>query len=461
MKNFMDDDFLLSTETAKTLFEKVKGLPIFDFHCHLSPKEIYENKAPTDIAELWLGGDHYKWRLMRNFGIDEAYITGGKSGYEKFCAYCKALSFAIGNPLYHWSHLELRRYFGIDEIISEKTADSIWNRANQAIRKGGFAPRELIAKSNVTALCTTDDPADSLEYHVLLAGDKSVPFKVLPAFRPDKALNIDKPGFDEWLAQLEMAVGYPVESFASLKKALSDRMDFFASLGCVASDHALEYIPFKELPDAEIERVFARRSAAKEDADAYRTALMRFLAAEYHKRGIVMELHIGAMRNNSTPMFQKLGPDTGFDSVTDHTVANNLSALLDSVGDNLPKVMLFTLNPKDNLVLATMTGNFASYGVGGGVQQGSAWWFNDTIEGMVKQMTDLASVGVLGKFTGMLTDSRSFLSYPRHEYFRRILCDMIGRWVESGEYPADLDRLTEIASAVSYGNAVQFFGLKV
>lgn len=466
MKAFMDADFLLDTETARTLFrEGAQDTPIFDWHCHLSPKEIYEDQEPEDIAALWLGGDHYKWRAMRSFGIAEEYITGGASGYEKFRAYASMMPACIGNPLYHWSHLELRRYFGIAETLSEKTAGSIWNHANERIRAGGFTPRNLIKKSKVTALCTTDDPADSLEYHQLLKEEKGFDCRILPAFRPDKALGIGLPGFPAWLSAMEQTAGGRITSFAALCDVLKKRIAFFDSLGCRASDHAFTRVPYAEATEPQLEEIFEKGAAGEPlsqwEMDAYRTALLQVLAREYARLGWGMELHIGAMRNNNTRMFKALGPDTGYDSCADDVAAYHLSRLLDSleVEGNLPKTILFALNPKDNYVLSTMLGNFQNSNAPGKIQFGSAWWFNDHIDGMREQMRTLANTGVLGRFVGMVTDSRSFLSYPRHEYFRRILCGMLGDMVEAGWYPVDMDALVQIVRDISYNNAVRYFGI--
>lgn len=466
MKAFMDADFLLDTETARTLFrEGAQATPIFDWHCHLSPKEIYENKEPEDIAALWLGGDHYKWRAMRSFGIAEEYITGGASGYKKFKAYASMMPACIGNPLYHWSHLELRRYFGIAETLSEKTVDDIWSRANEIIRTGGFTPRRLIEKSNVAALCTTDDPADDLKYHQLLQQETGFSCRILPAFRPDKALGIELPGFPAWLSAMERTAGGRITSFAALCAVLKRRIAFFDSLGCRASDHAFAHVPYAEATEPQLEEIFEKGAAGEPlsqwEMDAYRTALLQVLAREYARLGWGMELHIGAMRNNNTRMFRALGPDTGYDSCADDTAVQNLSPLLDSleVEGNLPKTILFALNPKDNYVLSTMLGNFQNDDAPGKLQFGSAWWFNDHIDGMREQLRTLANTGVLGRFVGMVTDSRSFLSYPRHEYFRRILCGMIGEMVEAGWYPADMDTLIQIVRDISYNNAVRYFGI--
>ncbi len=462
----MDKDFLLSTPTARALFEKANEMPIFDWHCHLSPKEIYENKQPEDIAQLWLAGDHYKWRAMRSFGIDEEYITGSKSNHEKFLAWAKVIQYCIGNPLYHWTHLELQRYFGIYETLSEDTAEDIWNRANAMIKAGGFTPKELIKKSGVNFVCTTDDAADTLEYHALIAQDSSFPCKVIPAFRPDKALNIDAPGYCDWVAALEKTSGMKVSSYSQLTAALLSRIDFFGKMGCRATDHAFTYVPYKRASYSDLETIFEKRmkgtALSVGEADAYRTELFRFFAKEYASRGWGMEIHIGAMRNNNTRMFEKLGPDTGYDSIDDREAAQNLSKLLNSLEYEgaLPKTILFTLNPKDNYVLGSMLGNFQSSEAASKIQFGSAWWFNDNIDGMREQMKALGNLGILPKFVGMVTDSRSFLSYPRHEYFRRILCELIGNTVEEGLYPDDRKTLEKIVCDISYNNAVEYFGVK-
>ena len=465
MKPFMDKDFLLNNDTSRELFAAAEKMPIFDWHCHLSPKEIYENKTPRDIAELWLAGDHYKWRAMRSYGIDEKYITGDSSGYEKFMAWAKVMPSLIGNPLYHWTHLELQRYFDIYEPLSEKTAQSIWERANARIAAGGFTPRELIEGSNVACLCTTDDAADSLEYHRLIAQDESFKCRVIPAFRPDKALGIELDGYRDWVKALESAAGGAVPGYRELKEVLMQRIELFASLGCRASDHAFTKVPYVRADDDELDRIYKKAVAGESldaiEIDKYKTELMRFFAKEYARRGWGMEIHIGAQRNNNTRMFKALGPDTGFDSIADYEVAYNLSRLLDSLDleGALPKTVLFTLNPKDNYVLGTMLGNFQSGEAASKIQFGSAWWFNDNLDGMREQMKALANLGVLAKFVGMVTDSRSFLSYPRHEYFRRILCGLIGDMVEDGLYPADMETLKGIVCDISYNNAKEYFGI--
>ena len=465
MKKFMDEDFMLQTETAKKLYhEYAEGLPIIDYHCHLSPKEICENKKFSSITEIMLGGDHYKWRAMRSNGIPEDYMTGDKSDFEKFEAFAKTLKYAIGNPLYHWTHLELRRFFGIYDILNEKNARSIFDKANKMLEGDDFSAQSLINRSNVAVICTTDDPADSLEYHKRIKEEGKLSAKVLPTFRPDKATEIAKETFIPYIKLLSDTFGKKIDSIKALTELMKERIEFFASVGCRLSDHALAGVPFEMSTEEEADSVFKKALSGallneKEEA-VYKTYMLGFFASEYAKRGWTMQLHIGAMRNNNTTMYKKLGPDTGFDSINDLSIAEPLSALLNSFNEkgNLPRTILYTLNPKDNYVLATMLGNFQGSEVPGKIQFGSGWWFNDQRDGMVEQMKALSNLGLLGRFVGMLTDSRSFLSYPRHEYFRRIMCNLIGRWVENGEYPDDFEALGDIVRGISYENAEKYFG---
>lgn len=467
MKEFMGEDFLLNTETAKALFAAASREPIFDYHCHLSAQEICENKPFRNLAELWLAGDHYKWRVMRACGVPEQYITGDGSWHEKFSAWAGILPLCIGNPLYQWSHLELQRYFGISIPLSAETSEEIWNRANAVLACTGLTPGRILKSSGVAALCTTDDPADSLMYHMILLHDGTLPVKVLPAFRPDRVLHIEAPGFAKYLHELAASSGVSILSFDDLKDALARRLDVFVSLGCVASDHGFSRLPFRAADEAETEVIFRRALRGEtpdaEDCEKYVTSLMLFLAGQYAKRGIVMELHIGALRNCNTAMLSRLGADTGFDSVGDWETAMPLCRMLDSMAQQtaLPKTVLFAMNPKDNYVFASMAGNFQSEETAGKIQFGPAWWMNDHLDGMRRQMTDLASLGVLGRFIGMTTDSRSFLSYTRHEYFRRLLCGMLGEWVENGEYPCSVSTLQSIVRAISFENAKNYFGLRL
>ncbi len=460
MKKFMDKDFLLSTPTAQTLYHDYAAkMPIFDFHCHLSPKEIWDNVKFENITKVWLGGDHYKWRQMRTMGIEEKYITGDAPDYEKFLAWARTIPNLIGNPLYHWTHLELQRFFGIEEPLSEKTAPMIWEKANAMLAQDDFSARSLIEKSNVYAVCTTDDPADTLEYHKKIKEEGKMTTKVLPAFRPDKALGIELPGYGEYIAKLSETAGTTIDSYKKLKDVLAARIAFFDEMGCKASDHAVAYAPYAEATDAELEAIFAKgvkgEALSTLEEDQFKTDLLVFLAKEYKQRDWAMEIHIGALRNNNRRQFEKLGPDTGFDSVNDYNYAPSLGKLLSAMeyGGNLPKTILFTLNSKDNYVLATMMGCFQGEGYASKIQMGSGWWFFDQKTGMQDQMTCLANCGMLSKFVGMVTDSRSFLSYPRHEYFRRIMCNLIGDLVENGEYPADMEVLGQMVQDISFNNA--------
>lgn len=464
MKCFMDKDFLLDTQTAKKLFhEYAEDMPICDYHCHLNPKEIYENKAPETITQLWLSGDHYKWRAMRSCGVEEKYCTGDASDREKFEKFAYALQYCIGNPLYHWAHIELQRYFGIDTALNAKTANDIYDRANNAIKNGDFRPQSLITKSNVKYVCTTDDPVDDLMYHKLLKEVDGFDCNVLPSFRPDRALNAHLDGFADYINTLAGVSGVKINSFRDVITALLKRVDYFHEAGCRISDQAFDYVPFAIADDDEIEAIFARamngEKISMQDADKYRTPILLALGEKYHELGWAMEIHIGAMRNNSTRMFKSLGADTGFDSVGDAEIAQPLSRFLDALDEKgvLPKTILFNLNDKDNTVLATMLGNFQSAEAESKIQFGPAWWFLDTMDGMTNQMKSLGNLGVLGKFVGMETDSRSFTSYGRHEYFRRIMCALIGRWVEDGWYAYDEDILKEIVQGISYNNAIKYF----
>jgi glucuronate isomerase len=460
----MDEDFLLGSETARRLYHDLaKHMPIIDYHCHLNPQEIWENRTYSNLAEVWLGGDHYKWRAMRANGVDERYVTGDADGYEKFLAYARTLPQAIGNPLYHWSHLELQRYFGIDEPLDERSAPSIWERANRLIREGGLSARELIAKSNVEVVCTTDDPADTLEYHLKLKEDASFATKVLPSFRPDKALELNRPGFADYIRRLGQAAGIPIRSYDDLLAALKARIDFFHEAGCRVSDHALDVVVFEEAAEAEAAAAFAEalqgRAAGEEAERKYKSHLLVFLGKAYAARGWAMQYHMNAQRNNNSRRMAELGPDTGFDSIGDTAIARPLARLLDALDrvSALPKTILYSLHPGHNPIVAAMIGNFQGGGIPGKIQFGSAWWFNDTKEGMIAQLKTLADFGLLGRFIGMLTDSRSFLSYTRHEYFRRILCNLIGEWAENGEVPDDLGMLGSIVENISYRNAKAYF----
>ncbi len=464
MKAFLDDDFLLTTPTARRLYQVARSMPILDYHCHLDPKEIAQDRRFENITQVWLGGDHYKWRLMRANGVDEAYITGDAPDREKFQKWAETLELAIGNPLYHWSHLELRRYFGYEGVLNGDTAQEVWELCNQKLQEPGMSARSLIANSGVTLVCTTDDPADSLEWHQQLAQDSSFPVKVLPAWRPDAAMGLERPEYLDYLQRLGQAAGVEIRTYADLKEALLSRMDFFDKVGCRASDHALTAAVCQPASEEELERVFQKRlegePLTQEELAAFQTGFLRFVAGEYKRLGWVMQLHYGCRRNNNTRMFHKLGRDTGYDAVLQGTPSLEVAAFLDLLAsqDALPRMVLYSLNPNDDEGLNSVIGCFQDGTPLGRIQQGSAWWFNDHKTGMVKQLTAFANGGLLGNFIGMLTDSRSFLSYPRHEYFRRILCELLGAWVENGEYPADWKALEKMVRGVCYNNAVEFFG---
>lgn len=465
MKKFMDKDFLLSTDTAKTLYHDYAAtMPVLDYHCHINPEEIAKDRQFDNITQLWLGGDHYKWRQMRSNGVDEYYITGDAPDFEKFKKWAETLSKAIGNPLYHWSHLELQRYFGYYGTLNADTAEEVWNICNEKLAQPDMSVRNIIKKSNVTLICTTDDPIDSLEWHKMIAEDDSFDVQVLPAWRPDKAMNIEAPGFIDYLKALEKASGIEINSFASLKDALVNRMEFFNKMGCRASDHALEYVMYQPATEEEIEAIFSKRMAGgtilRDEELKFKTAFMVAMGREYHRLGWAMQLHYGTHRNMNTGMFNKLGPDTGYDCINTYSSTGEMAAFLNAlnVTDQLPKTIIYSLNPADNAGIGTVLGCFQGPECKGKIQQGSAWWFNDHKTGMTDQMISLANLGLLANFVGMLTDSRSFLSYTRHEYFRRILCELIGNWVENGEYPDDMNMLGNMVKDISYRNAVNYFG---
>lgn len=467
MRKFMDSDFLLKNDVSKKLYEYAEKMPIFDYHCHLNPKEIAENKSYENITQIWLLGDHYKWRAMRSNGVDEKYITGDATDYEKFLAFAETMEYAYGNPLFHWSHLELKRFFGIEEVLNRKSAESIWNKANELLKTSEFTAKRLIERSNVKALCTTDDPADTLEFHQEILKDENFKVKVLPTFRPDKAIYLEKDDYLIWLEKLETVSNEKIDTFQKLVEVLESRVQFFVENGCVVTDHSLEAPFYRRDTENKIEAIFAKRLAGetltKEEADTYKTEIFLALGKIYYKNDLGMQLHMGALRNNNERMFKKLGADVGFDSIADNNYGEVLSKLLNSLDKNgeLPKTILYCLNPKDNEVLGTMIGNFQNSDTPGKIQFGSGWWFNDQKDGMIRQMTALSQLGLLRRFVGMLTDSRSFLSYTRHEYFRRILCNLVGTWVEDGEVPYDEEILKAMIEEICFINAKNYFKLEI
>ena len=466
MKTFMDKDFLLYNETAKILFHDYAcKCPIFDYHCHLNTQEISENKKFNNLTEIWLYGDHYKWRMMRANGVEEKFITGDASDYDKFMAWVKTLSNLIGNPLYHWSHLELQRYFDIYEIINEDNADLIWKKANEKLES--MTVKDILKKFRVHTIGTTDDPIDNLEYHKLINEGKSkigkIDIKVVPSFRPDKAINIEMSDFSDYIKKLEDASKINIINIKSLVEALYNRIDYFKTLGCVSSDCSLSVVPFNLDDEKNIDSIFKKamnkESLSIEEIEKYKTYILIKLIKKYRESNLVMQIHISAMRNNNEVMFKKLGADTGYDSVGDSNIIEKLSLLLKTANNDggLPRIIFYSLNNKDYYPLSTLMGCFQEEGIKGKMQLGSAWWFLDNKDGMEEQIKVLANTGSLALFVGMLTDSRSFLSYSRHEYFRRILCNIIGEWAEKGEVPNDIKYLGNIVENICFNNSNIYF----
>ena len=466
MKAFMDRDFLLTTPTAQRLYhEHAEKMPIIDYHCHVDPKEIFEDRRFENIYQVWLEGDHYKWRVMRSNGVEERYITGDAPEREKFQKFAEALPRAIGNPMYHWCHLELRAYFGYEGVLNGETAQEVWDLSVKKLAEPGMSARGIIRQSNVAMVGTTDDPTSSLEWHRRLAEDESISTVVTPSFRPDKALNIEKPGWRDFLAELGRSANVEVKDLDSLEEALERRMEDFDQAGCRAADHGLDYVPCRPMSRERVEAVMGKalngQAVAVEEAEAFKTELLLFCARHYHDMEWAMQIHYNCMRNPNSVMFARLGPDSGFDCMNNVNCAGSLYALLDGLyrDDALPRTILYSLNPGENELLDTMIGAFQGPGVPGKLQHGSAWWFNDNKTGMREQLVSLANLSLLGNFIGMLTDSRSFLSYTRHAYFRRILCELVGGWIENGEYPADLDQAGALVEDICYHNAKRYFRL--
>lgn len=464
MKKFMDKDFLLENEVAKVLYHNYASkMPVYDYHCHLVPMEIATDKHFENITEMWLYHDHYKWRAMRSFGIDEKYITGDARDYDKFYQFAKIMPYLIGNPIYHWSHLELKKFFGVEETLNEKTADMIWEKCNKAIKDNNLTAKKLIKMANVEYIGTTDDPIDDLSYHKEIKEDASFKVSVNPSFRPEKAMKIKNEGFRKYISSLEEVSGIRIKGFNDLENALEARLDYFYENGCMITDHSLERVIFHNFSCEEINNIFIKalneEEISEKEAAQYSVALLISLGKMYAKRNMVMQLHIGALRNNNTRMFNKVGADAGFDSIDDGEIAYSLSRILDALDreESLPKTILYCLNPKDNEVIGTMIGNFQGGAIAGKIQFGSGWWFNDQKDGMERQMMALSQLGLISQFVGMVTDSRSFLSYTRHEYFRRILCNYLGGLVEKGQYPWDEDVLGKIVQDICYNNSEKYF----
>ena len=467
MDGFLNRNFLLDTPAARRLYhEYAENMPIVDYHCHINPQEIWEDRRFENITQLWLGGDHYKWRLMRANGIDEHFITGDASDREKFQKFAESLPRAIGNPMVHWCHLELKNYFGYEGFLTGETAQQVWDLCcDRLANDPAMSARGLIRGSNVAMIGTTDDPCSDLIWHEKLAADESFPVQVLPSFRPDPALNIHKAGFAQYISKLSETTGRKLETVTDVCGALSERIAFFDVHGCRAADHGLDYLVCRPVDTgtatAALQKALDGQPLTAEEIEGYQTVLLLHCAREYAKRGWVMQLHFSCMRNPNSRMMAALGPDTGFDciAVTDNCAAAH--RLMDTLYQEgmLPKTVLYSLNPADNAWIDSLTGAFQGTEAAGKIQHGSAWWFNDHKAGMTEQMVSLANMGILGNFIGMLTDSRSLLSYARHEYFRRILCSLLGSWMENGEYPADFALVGGLVQDICYNNAKRYFNL--
>ena len=461
--SFINENFLLLNETSKILYhEYANDMPIVDYHCHIDPKEIAGDKRYENLTQVWLSGDHYKWRLMRANGADESEVTGDSSDWTKFMRYAEVLPKAAGNPLYHWTHLELKRYFDCDLTLNPSTAKEIWEHCGKVLRDG-LSVRRIITGSNVEIICTTDDPADDLKWHKAIAEDDSFPVRVLPAMRPDKAMSPERDGFADYIGLLSETSGVHIASFDDVFPALGKRIEHFNNSGCRLSDHALDYCFYrrdKNAAESAFKKAMNGEKPTRKETESYKTELLLFLAERYRNSGWVMQIHFGALRNANSIMTKSIGPDSGFDCVSAVDSSSGLVKLLDAISTEggLPKTILYSVNPNDNAMIMSAAGCFLTADGGGSVRHGSAWWFNDTKHGMLEHMTNLASIGVLGNFLGMLTDSRSFLSYTRHEYFRRILCGFIGELIEKGEYPDDIETAGKMVRDISYNNAVNYFG---
>ena len=461
--SFLNDNFLLKTKTAQRLYHQyAKELPIIDYHNHLDPKEIAENKQFKNITEIWLKGDHYKWRAMRSNGIAEEFITGNKTDKEKFNAWAETVPYSMRNPLYHWTHLELQRYFDVNELLDQKSASKIYDNTTELLQKSSHSVQSLLLKMNVDILCTTDDPTDDLQYHKQLK-NSDFKTKVFPTFRPDNAILIEKETFLNYIKQLESVSNIQINSFKDLIKAIGDRVAYFHDLGCRLADHGLSNIPNAKISLSDADLFFKKRLLNEEldndDVNIYKVTLLSELAKFYHSHNWTMQLHLGAIRNNNDRLMLKVGADIGCDSIGDYEQATGLSLFMNALDkeEKLPKTILYNLNPSDNEVFATMAGNFNTDGGLNKVQWGAAWWFLDQKDGMEKQINTLSNMGLLSRFVGMLTDSRSFLSFPRHEYFRRILCNLLGEDIENGELPNDIEWVGKMVQQICYFNAKEYF----
>lgn len=468
MKYFYTENLLLTSNSAKKLyFEYASEMPIYDYHNHLNPADVAANKQFRNLTELWLDGDHYKWRAMRWLGIDESLITGKAGDREKFLAWARAVPRLVGNPLYHWSHLELARYFGIEERLSEENAEEIWERCNEQLKDKSLHAAGILQQFDVRVACTTDDPADDLAAHGQIKSSADIKAQVLPTFRPDRALNAAAPEFMEYVLKLGRAADCTITSYTELLAALKKRVEYFHESGSRLSDHGFGAFPFERATEREVAVVFAKAVQGERltelEESRYRTYTLLRLAEMYYDRGWAMQLHIGAIRNNNARMMDTIGKDSGYDSILDFHMAASLNAFLNELelANKLPKTIVYSLYPYHYEMLATTIGNFQSGESVGKLQLGSAWWFHDQKEGMMQQLKALSSIGVISTFVGMLTDSRSFMSFPRHEYFRRVLCRLFGEWIEEGELPADYDYIGGIVQDICYRNAVRYFGISV
>ncbi|TXI34842.1 MAG: glucuronate isomerase [Niabella sp.] len=468
MKQFLDDNFLLETKTAQTLFhDYAKQMPIIDYHCHLPPDQIANDNQFENLTQVWLYGDHYKWRAMRTNGVDESYCTGNKSDFEKFEQWAATVPYTMRNPLYHWTHMELQRYFDVYDILDSSTAKKIYDECTAKLQTKEYSVRNLLRKMNVKTVCTTDDPVDTLEHHRKLKED-GFEIPILPAWRPDAAMNVGNANnFIAYVKKLEAAADVPITFFKDFLDALKKRHDFFAAMGCTVSDHGLEQIYADDYTQHEIsaifDKVYAGHELGMEEQNKFRSAMLVHFAEWDHEKGWVQQFHLGAIRNNNLKAMRVLGPDTGWDSIGDFSQARGLSKFLGGLidRDKLTQTILYNLNPADNELMATMIGNFNDGSMPGKIQWGSGWWFLDQKDGMTKQINTLSNMGLLSRFIGMLTDSRSFLSFPRHEYFRRILCNLFGNDIENGELPANVEWTGKVIQDICFNNAKNYFGFKV